>query len=264
MNMFRILKILLFLPALTCCSIKENRDDCRAWLSICSDGNIADDFSGRLLFNISGSGKNLIDRSHRNFEQFISRNAVFEVPRREQICAIAFGGIRKMLVKDSTLTIAMGNACDSLYRLQGSALIPGEEYVLASGITKEFATCSIKLVSSENSRYIRLKGNIDGYNLYDGRPHPGVFLVRPVFDGKSSFTCRIPRQIDGSLELELCRSEDDSLIHSFPIGKTILEMNYDWKANNLKDIKLSIDFVESRISVTVAEWTVSMNVKLNI
>ena len=43
-----------------------------------------------------------------------------------------------------------------------------------------------------------------------------------------------------------------------------MSMNYDWKENNLKDIKLSIDFIESRILVTVEEWTVAMNVELNI
>lgn len=251
--------------SLNCCSVKENRYDCCAWLSICSDGNIADGFSGNLLFNISDGMDKLIDRSQRNFEQFIGHNAVFEVPRHEQIRAVAFGGIDKMAVGENALTIAVGNACDSLYKLQGKVLVTDDEYILKTGIHKEFATCTIKMLSPVDEKlYIRLKGNIDGYGLYDGKPHKGLFLLRPVFDAEGSFTCRIPRQTDESLELELCRSEDDSPIHSFHIGKTILSMNYDWKENNLKDIKLSIDFIESRILVTVEEWTVAMNVELNI
>jgi len=264
MNTSGIIKLLLLLPALSCCSVKENRNDCSAWLSICSDGNIADSFSGNLLFNISGRRNKLIDRSQRNFEQFIHSNAVFEVPRHEQIRTVAFGGIDKMQLGENALTIVAGNACDSLYKLQGSVIVDGDEYMMKTSINKEFATCTINFLSKDDKTYIRLKGNIDGYGLYDGEPHRGLFLVRPVFDGNDSFSCRIPRQTDESLELELCRSEDDSLIHSFHIGKTIMAMNYDWKDKNLKDIKLSIDFTASKILVTIEEWTVAMNVKLNL
>ncbi len=56
----------------------------------------------------------------------------------------------------------------------------------------------------------------------------------------------------------------NEVVTEIPVGQLAREMDYDWKKDDLDDILINIDFARTMVSITVADWTVEIVVKLLI
>jgi hypothetical protein len=70
--------------------------------------------------------------------------------------------------------------------------------------------------------------------------------------GETVVTFRIPRQADDSLTITI--TPEDAPTVRFPLGEYIRQLGYNWKAEELQDIFLSIDLARGLVDLRVADW----------
>lgn len=85
-----------------------------------------------------------------------------------------------------------------------------------------------------------------------GHPVPGPFSVRVPVDSRGLGSVVIPRQVDGSLRLNV--SYAGEVVWSLAIGEYILQSGYDWTAENLEDIVMEIDYYQTKVVVSMEQW----------
>ena len=96
-----------------------------------------------------------------------------------------------------------------------------------------------------------VKGEVDGYDL-DGLPSDGSFMYELELSDDMAGCVVLPRQRDESLCLEIC--EGDAVLKVFTLGRYISATGYDWTAEHLEDLTLSLDYTHNVIGITVGEW----------
>lgn len=105
-----------------------------------------------------------------------------------------------------------------------------------------------------------LEGNVSGYSM-DGTPEEGVFYSFSSASSGGLCHLRIPRQVDGSLLLEI-DFLDTGEVRTFPVGEYILESGYDWSAPDLEDIEVEMDFSRSSLTFTVSKWKKTLSYEI--
>lgn len=94
-------------------------------------------------------------------------------------------------------------------------------------------------------------GTVSGCSL-SGQPVSGPFSVRVPVDGRGLGSVVIPRQVDGSLRLNV--SYAGEVVRSLAIGEYILQSGYDWTAPDLEDIVMEIDYHQTKVVVSAEQW----------
>lgn len=107
--------------------------------------------------------------------------------------------------------------------------------------------------------YVVIKSNTCGINALTGEPVLGEYDYTPKEGTAGMFQFIVPRQADRSLTMEIWAKEgmyiEDGLIDSFNLWDLFKEYGgMSWDAKNLADIDMEIDFRETQVKVTVAEW----------
>lgn len=259
-------RLLVLALAIAACSVKEDRNFCPAWCVVYSDGYVAEGCEGTLSCNVATDGLGSLGFGKEEFEHFANRGEmVLEVPRNEQVYVDVFCGIDEMELNGSVLAIPMGMCCDKIYAGHGSILIRGEEGETGLPLNKDYAQLAMRVkgdVPEEYPFFFRLIGNVDGYELPGGLPHRGEFDYSPPEEDGHVFVARIPRQADDSLILEIYHKGDGTLVTRQALGRMIAEMRYDWKARDLKDLRLDVDLAEACFTIEVESWDVIETVKI--
>lgn len=98
---------------------------------------------------------------------------------------------------------------------------------------------------------ISLLGNVDGY-MRDGKPSSGPFRSEAVEEMDEGRSVVIPRQIDNSLIMEL--DDGSGVLKRFALGEYIAESGYDWKAPDLEDIVIDLDFAVTHLTLVIQGW----------
>lgn len=162
----------------------------------------------------------------------------------------AYCGLKHNLPGSGYLILEKGEEMDELYA--GSVQLDAlADTVLGSVVMyRQFAFINVRILclsSSQMPQNIIVKGNTDGIDLRTMKPIEGEYEVAlyPIF---GEF-CRasVPRQTDDSLTMELAG------VGQIPIGEYIADSGYDWTARDLSDIELVIDYIQSTITVCLAE-----------
>lgn len=262
----RALKLLFLSFLMVACSVKEDRNFCPAWCVVYSDGHIADGCSGSITCNVATDNQSSLDYEKMEFSSFTRRGGVvLEVPRNEQVYVDVFCGVDEMSLNGSFLSIPMGCCSDCIYSGHGSVFINGEEGEAGLPLNKDYALIVMSVREDAPEDYpffFRIRGNVDGYVLPGGKPHPGEFDYSPAEEPGHIFRARLPRQRDDSLILEIYAKENGALVTSQELGKMICELGYDWTAPDLKDIGLAIDMTEARFLIEIEGWDVSEIIKI--
>jgi hypothetical protein len=98
---------------------------------------------------------------------------------------------------------------------------------------------------------LAVKGMVAGYGA-DGTPADGDFfhMVETVPD--EGWAISVPRQTDDSMLLEV--SDGTDVLKIFALGKYICASGYNWKAADLSDITVGIDYTRTKLTVSVCGW----------
>ncbi len=254
----RTLSICVLAVLAAACTVKEDRNWCPALCVVYSDGYVAEGCPGELTCSISSESHGKLDSGTGSISSFSEKgNMVFEVPRNENVFVDVFCGVSTMTLTESALRIPMGFCCDGIYSGHGSLMITGEVGEAGLPIHKDYARLTLVLDAGQDDGdplYLRILGNVDGYTLPGGRPHRGEFDYRPPEIGSGVFRALIPRQSDDSLTLEICRRDDGSRVALHYLGKSILDLGYDWERPDLMDLDVTISMNELSFGIEIVPW----------
>ena len=251
--MKRIIQTLIVLPGLllaaTGCSIKEERSECPCWLDVFfeefpEEGLVLSAWNGSRLFQDEIAGE--------DFSDFYEKEV-----KKGLVSLSAYRCKDSLTEKDGSLVIPIGSQADSLYAHLSWVECYGEFACDTVRLHKQFATVHLTLENSSGQAYpywVEVVGNINGMNTRTLSPAEGEFDFIPELSENQDCSFRLPRQKDGSLSLLIYKKEDNSFVDCLALGELICASGYDWAAEDLSDIDITIDFAKVGIQISIRGW----------
>lgn len=245
-NRRNIRKDYLILPILvlrlaTGCSVKEDRSPCPCLLRLHLEEEIKDSICVRILRdNVENAPRVLPTEAFVPFLETEVRRGV------NRITACRRG--------ETSFSIHPGNQADSLYAYAESLDCTGEEADATIVLRKQFATLHIRIEGGITAEALVVKGRIAGLDPERLEPVEGEFSFTPSPLPDGSFLCRLPRQKDNSLSMEMAVTGSGRGPESFPLGDYIWSSGYDWNDEDLKDIFIRMNPAKAEMSVSTQNW----------
>ena len=224
------------------CSIKEDREVCPCYLTVVRPDSGAG-AQGKLYWYLA-AGDYGLEGMLEGEEQACD----IEVPRTV-LRLIAVTGISGGLSEKSGFRIGEKESYPPVYYYKTDLDTRRNSLRDTIRLHKNYCNISIGGDISDNLTYM-LAGSSCGFD-WDGNILEGHFSSQFSLQG-TAFCCRVPRQADSSLRLDIFRSEE--LLRSFPIGDIIAESGYDWTAEDLDDIEIRLDYQATGVDFTVNGW----------
>lgn len=249
--------------------VKESRDGCPCYLYFAHSGFDANGYNKAMRLCVFEED-NEVFRKEYMVEQLITDDAEVGIPKgMANVCGM--GGVSQMMLKDKySLLVPYGKDADPLYAFSDKVFATSERAKVFGRIHKQHCHVTVDLKADESmqgSYAVRVKGNSKGMDIRDFTPIEGEFSYVPSNAEKGKFQFNLPRQIDNSLTLEIYGSTapvpvDGSIpssyeyYNTFDIGKYLIdEMGYDWAAESLNDVSITIDYARCEIILKVNDWT---------
>ncbi len=228
------------------CSVKEDREVCPGRLMLDFSG--VDASVGSLALLVTGpDGVALRDVI---VSSDFKENYVREVPHGMLNVNIDCGA-DDFIDEEYGLVIPVGCECPPVYMQSFTADTRGEIYCKKVELHKNHCCLTVKLRGRDVMPYnIAVRGSVDGYAL-DGSPRRGEFCCL-AYPEDSVITVKVPRQMDASLMLEV--EDENGISKSFAIGEYIMASGYDWNAEDLSDITVTLDYYITGVTVLVQKW----------
>lgn len=241
--------LVLGMLAATACSIKEIRGDCPCYLQVTfTDTETTGEAS--LL------GWREPSALFRETVRTEDCNPWVHPVEKGFLTVAACKGIRESILETHRVGIPAGREADSLYAGFAEVDATGETARAELALRKQFATVFLdirKKAADLRDYTFRVDGNTSGFDLLDYSPVPGLFRCEPkARDGESIVTFRLPRQGDDALTVTVRAGE--GVPATFPLGKYITALGYNWKTEELQDIYVAIDLVNGLVDLRIADW----------
>ncbi len=254
------LLVWLLISTLSGCSVKEDRNTCpcqvkmdmRALKEIKNLSTVllvgySDD---KLVFSDTLNPKEIPDMYEKTFPQGEIVIGCFMPPA--SVTDISCMGKRKL---KGLIDIKEGRECPPVF--MGISLLQRTNEIINHKVElhKNYCRLTLNILNIDNfNPYIyKLTSSVNGY-AWNGTPSRGTFYVnKRVLNYSKDFSVYLPRQIDNSLMLHII--DDKEEVKSFAIGEYIEARGYDWKASDLDDLELTLDFTSTDITVNVDRWS---------
>lgn len=238
------------------CSVKSDRTPCPTLLCL----NLSGGDEKAMDIYIKGSDLPYSHATHISKAAGESAQVSFEIDKGKT-SLIAVSGLHECFIEDGTLLSTDGGTMDEIFAFSADFEAEGDVKLIDGELHRQSAFLFLDIVSSDEDSYpfyVAVKSNTCGLDLWNLSPVKGSFsaVLHPVL-GVSHRIC-LPRQADDSLSLEFydsrLRRDEASPIDSLDIGSIISESGYDWNAEDLDDIYVSLDYSDASVSVRVMPW----------
>ncbi|MBR5836685.1 MAG: hypothetical protein IKY66_11095 [Bacteroidales bacterium] len=151
------------------------------------------------------------------------------------------------------ILIPSGQDCPRVYMHDSDVRPDGECFRTDVILRKNHCVMTLLVVGDGRiNADLRLKGNVAGYDAV-GNPYPGDFDFLLTDGGLSEgYTAVLPRQTDASLMLVI----DDGVGNhrEFALGRYIVASGYDWTAEDLGDVTVTLDYAQTEIRLVIGGW----------
>ncbi len=236
-------------PAFICgCSVKEERKDCPCRLFL--DMTAVDmAVMSPLSLYVSSDGEQVCGTVLES-DDSVSPYVV-EVPRTELSVSVWSGG--DDLVSHGGMTIPIGSDCPRVY-LHSSSLVADGDYVCDTVLLrKNHCVLTMFFSETEEPYALMVRGNVAGYDA-SGKPVKGIFQVPVPVDTTMAVPAQVclPRQTGDELNLDL--TDRSGNLRTFPLHEYIRQMGYDWTEPDLKDLKLTLNYTLTAVSLIIQGW----------
>lgn len=244
----KLLACLLWVLVSAACSVKEDRAECPCRLVL--DLSEVDTAAiGEIdLRAMSSDGFLLADRI--GADEF-DHEYVMEVPR-SRLWLNAYYGAEEAEIGRDGLHIPSGCECPPVYMWTS---FPDTEREIRKDkvmMRKNHCVMTICVEDVDNFGFgLTVRGNVCGYGR-DGRPLPGDFSVSSHPDDEGICRICVPRQTDASLILEI--DDGTKVQKSFALGEYVMESGFDWKAPDLGDLTVGLDYSLTKVMFSVQGW----------
>lgn len=167
-------------------------------------------------------------------------------------------------LNDTVIDGGYGNAFPALFRFSTSIDTRSEEQTVMIDFNKRFATLNVRILEVKDIESISIKGDYNGYRM-DGSPVKSDFQVNAEIrhiDGYACFAERLPEQRND--RLILCIEYSDGTGSDIPLGKILESKGYNWDADDLMDISLTIEGAAVDIAIRKTDWAIGYNDNLTV
>ena len=246
--MIRSIYVAFAIAVLSGCSIKENRQNCPCKLildfseidtSIVKSLNVLATLDGEVVFSDQVSADDF------------RTDYIRDVPHGDiqmNVWCIGEGRIDNRL----GVVIPYGCECPVLYMKSFPMETRGESCREVVHVHKNYCRLTVLVDGADELPYsLTFKGNIDGYRL-DGLPSEGDFACVAYPGDAGDLQAGLPRQVDASLVLEV--DDGTSVLKTFALGEYIMKSGYDWTAEELEDLTVTLDYQITSIKIAVSGW----------
>lgn len=250
---FQIIAILLAVCSVSC-SIKEDRSGAPCYLTFHLDDADPDDVYLTSVIIVRQSGINVL-RDTISIEEHIPSGYGIEVPKRWSHSAALAGNVY-VRVKEDSIYVDEGRNFDRLWIHRNWLDCNWDTEHDYVSFCKEHTVVNIKPRVPVAGYYpydMRLRSTTCGVSLVDKIPLVGRFMAFASRNRDGTLTAVLPRQDSDDLVLDIVRP-DGKIEVSFQLGKMIAATGFDWTAENLNDITLTIDYASMDLSVKIESW----------
>lgn len=230
------------------CSIKEERDacPCRLFLDLQSLDKL--DQTPFLLSVLSDDGyeyTTVIECS--NFQD----THIIDVPRTDLNIVVWSGGGEQM--QKQGLTIPLGSGCPPVYLYSKRLSAYGEAVYDTVFLKKNYCILNVSIDDPDDILGMTIRGEVAGYDRI-GNPRRGDFFINSQTDSVtcSPYSFYLPRQGEAMLYLDVV--ESDGMVKTFPLHEYISAFGYDWKAHDLSDLNMHLNFTPAGVVVSIKVW----------
>ncbi len=242
------------------CSVKEDRMECPAYVTV-----LTDRFAQRGLQDgtVSFSSDHLLARDEINFLSYL-REGYEQACPRDFARAAVLSGVENSRLSEDNLFVPPGRQADLLWAFGASFSAEEDSYVLDAVPHKQY--CLIKFLFGEEPTApadypwrFRLLADCSGMNIYTLEPVRGTYrsIVGPNAVGE--WYGVLPRQKENNMRLEVYLPDgadgtEGRTDYVLDLGKAFEKQGYDWRREDLADIAVKVGFSEAGITLTVQEW----------
>ena len=246
--MIRSICIALIVVMSVACSVKENRHDCPCKLVL--DLSEIDTSLVKSLNILAVCDGNAVYTDYVSASDF----------DKEYICDVPHGDLRlnvwcvskERIDNELGVVIPYGCECPVLYMNSFMIDTWGESCREVVHMHKNYCRLTVVVEGVDDPPYsLTFKGNVDGYKL-NGFPSEGDFacVAYPGEEGK--LQAGLPRQLDDSLVLEV--DDGSTVLKTFALGEYIIKGGYDWTAEELQDLTVTLDYQITYIKIAISSW----------
>jgi len=235
------------------CSIKEDRIDCPCYLKIF----FQKDIKSAVTLTVIGKDKTYFERTSIIPSNY-PKGYTLVVPKdRYDISCI--GGQSYCQLDSNKVVVSSGKQYDKLFLWSDFNLPCTDENSSDTvNLHKQFCKLTINLVHADTMKtypyLLRAESSFIGVGIYSLEPVSGFFRCIPTEPSTFVRTIILPRQGNGEMTLVFT---DIASGKSYPLDlASIFSKNeYDWKATDLKDVDITIDFATPTIGIVINDWT---------
>ena len=248
MKPLEVISAICCLLSFVACSVKEDRGVCPCRLMLdFSENDTVLVRSVELLLSAS-EGFGIADTLQ--CQEFDEEYEVF-VPCGN-VNVLAWYGAEGCVTEEDGLRIPYGEDCPEVYMSFFNVEVLGEVFRSAVLLKKNHCRATLYVQSEEGFPYrLVVRGDVGGYDS-DGAPSEGEFMCELDLNDDLAGWVNLPRQRNDSLCLEVW--EGDEMLKVFTLGRYISAVGYDWSADDLDDITLSLDYAHNVIGISIGEW----------
>ncbi len=245
---------LLSLYVLSSCTVKEDRTECPCRLEILLDES-SGNLSGKdiLLWFSEDSGHPLRKTSFPSSEKQMTA----DVPRGKiRIFAATGDNVSMSTGQWNHLHLEPGLQADSIFACNSIVECFGEMSTDTLILHKQWCTAHILLEETGGWEPFRFEiyGKWSGLSADDLTALEGPFRYQSDATARQ-MTVRIPRQGDDSLVLKVHLTQgNQSDSKTFPLGKLIAEIGYQWDKTDLDDLAISLDEATLGLNIEIIDW----------
>lgn len=252
-----VLGMAMLAPA---CSVKEDRIECPVYVTVLTDQFV---IRGMNEGKVSFSSSHVIDREDISFLTFLRDGYRQACPRDFARVAI-FSGAENYTLTEESMMVLPGRQAGLLWAYGESFSANSDEYVVDAEPHKQYCLVqflfdqSVTAPPDYNWRF-RIKAACSGMDIYTLEPLEGEYSCCVGPNAVGAWYGVIPRQKANDLLLEVFLPDADNeqegrVDYVIDLGKKFEALGYDWTAEDLRDVSVSVGFASMGVTVSVQDW----------
>ncbi len=167
--------------------------------------------------------------------------------------SLLFGGDRNWSVDENEIKLREGAEADSLFGEAAPLDARGEEAESVPAALKQFATLFIRFGAPVSGLEVEVGLNSSSIASRDLSAAPGPMAIKRTVSGEMA-SFRLPRQCDTDISVAFNDKADGRLLAALDLSPLLQKRGYDFKAPELSDIFLDMDFEARKATIEVEGW----------
>jgi len=151
-----------------------------------------------------------------------------------------------------------GRQAAPLYAFSVSAVAEGDAMTVEGTLQKQHAVVTVQLRNADGDTYpydVNVDSGRNAMDLISLQGLEGYFHVSPEVDAQMKAVFMMSRQKAGEpINLYILDKRTGAVVATFDLNAYIAMTGYNWDAEWLADVTVTIDFSKSSLFISVSDW----------